>query len=131
GVIFQRMTVSQADLLQGARNRAFCRAQGEVAFGPANLLLPSAPYSGRVEAGPLAMLHKAGDLSYEQKMALESLLGRAISDRETVSVRAFESPPLSDEQQQEVLDGLDAYFARIDAQRPPLSDEEAEAILDE
>lgn len=77
------------------------------------------------------MLHKASELSYEQRMALESLPGRAISDRETVSVRAFESPPLSDELRQEVLDGLDAYFARIDAKRPALSDQEAEAILND
>ena len=64
------------------------------------------------------MIHKASDLSSEQRMALESLLGRALSDQEAVSVRAFEPPPLSGEQRQEILaglDGLDAYFARIDA----------------
>ena len=54
-------------------------------------------------------------------MALESLLGRALSDREAVSVRAFEPPPLSGEQRQEILAGLDAYFARIDAQRMSVS----------
>jgi len=64
-------------------------------------------------------------------MALESLLGRAISDRETISVRAFEPAPLSDEQRQEVLAGLDAYFARIDGKRPPVSGVEAEAIITE
>jgi hypothetical protein len=42
------------------------------------------------------MLHKnkASELSSEQRIALESLLGRAISDREMISVRAFE-PALS------------------------------------
>ncbi|MBZ5621284.1 MAG: hypothetical protein LAQ69_21530 [Acidobacteriia bacterium] len=77
------------------------------------------------------MIHKASDLSSEQRMALESLLGRALSDREAVSVRAFEPPPLSDEQRQEILAGLDAYFDRIDAKRQAVSDEEAEAIIDE
>jgi hypothetical protein len=77
------------------------------------------------------MTHKASELSSEQRVILESLLGRAISDRETVSVRAFEPPPLSDEQRKEVLDGLDAYFARVDGKRRPVSDEEAEAILNE
>ncbi len=77
------------------------------------------------------MLRKASDLSSEQRGAPERLLGRAISDRETVSVRAFEPPPLSDERRQEVLAGLDAYFARIDAKRPRVSDREAEAILNE
>jgi hypothetical protein len=77
------------------------------------------------------MIHKASDLSSEQRMALESLLGRALSDREAVSVRAFEPPPLSDEQRQEILAGLDAYFARIDAKRQSVPDEEAEAIINE
>jgi hypothetical protein len=77
------------------------------------------------------MLHKASELSSEQKMAIESLLGRAISDRETVSVRAFESAPLPDAQSQEVLAGLDAYFTRIDAKRPAISEAEAEAIITE
>jgi hypothetical protein len=77
------------------------------------------------------MFHKASELSSEQKMALESLLGRAISDPETISVRAFEPPPLSHAQRQEVLAGLDAYFARIDAKRPPVSEAEADAIITE
>jgi hypothetical protein len=77
------------------------------------------------------MIHKASDLSAEQRMALESLLGRALSDREAVSVRAFEPPPLSGEERRDILDGLDAYFARIDAKRQAVSDEEAEAIINE
>jgi len=77
------------------------------------------------------MLHKASDLSPEQRMALEGLLGRAISDQETVSIRAFEPAPLSEARRVEVLAGLDAYFARIDAKRPPMSDAEAEAIINE
>jgi hypothetical protein len=77
------------------------------------------------------MLHKASELSSDQKMALESLLGRAISDRETISVRAFEPAPVSDAQRQEALAGLEAYFVRIDAKRPPLSEAEAEAIVTE
>ncbi len=77
------------------------------------------------------MIHRANELSSEQRMALESLLGRALSDRENISVRAFEPSPLSDEQRQEILAGLDAYFARIDAKRQAVPDEEAEAIVNE
>ena len=51
------------------------------------------------------MIHKASELSFEQRAALESLLGRAISDRETVSVRVFEPPPLSGEHRQATLPG--------------------------
>lgn len=52
------------------------------------------------------MLHKASELSSDQKMALESLLGRAISDRETISVRAFEPAPVCDAQRQDALASL-------------------------
>jgi hypothetical protein len=37
------------------------------------------------------MIHKAKDLSPDQKMAIESLLGRTIADDETISIRALES----------------------------------------
>jgi hypothetical protein len=37
------------------------------------------------------MIHKAKDLSPDQKMAIESLLGRTIADDETISVRTLES----------------------------------------
>jgi len=77
------------------------------------------------------MLQKASELSSEQRTMLEGLLGRRISDQETVSVRAFEPPPLPDARRKEVLAGLDAYFARLDAKRPPMSDHEAEAVIDE
>jgi len=64
-------------------------------------------------------------------MALESLLGRAISDQETVSVRAFEPAPLSAAQRTEIVAELDAYFARVDAKRPAMSDAEADAVINE
>ena len=38
------------------------------------------------------MIHKAKDLSPDQKAAVESLLGRQILEGEAVSVRAFEPP---------------------------------------
>lgn len=77
------------------------------------------------------MLHKASDLSFEHKTAIESLLGRAISEGETVSVRAFEPSPMPDEKRRGVLAGLDAYFARIDAKSQTVSDQEAEAVFNE
>lgn len=77
------------------------------------------------------MLHKASDLSSEQKVAIESLLGREIADEETISVRAFEPAPLPDEQRHQIVSELDAYFARLDAKRPALPEAEAEDILNE
>jgi hypothetical protein len=38
------------------------------------------------------MIHKAKDLSPEQKTAIEGLLGRTIADDETIIIRALDSP---------------------------------------
>jgi hypothetical protein len=38
------------------------------------------------------MTHKAKDLSPDQKMAIESLLGRSIAENEEISIRATASP---------------------------------------
>ncbi len=35
------------------------------------------------------MIHKAKDLSPDQKMAIESLLGRSVADDEAISIRAM------------------------------------------
>ena len=37
------------------------------------------------------MIHKAKDLSPDQKMAIESLLGRSVAEDEAISVRAMAS----------------------------------------
>ena len=78
------------------------------------------------------MIHKAKDLSPDQRAVIEDLVGHSISDHEEISLRVFQPPKdISPERRQEILDGLNAYFARIDAQRKPLSDEEAEEIINE
>ncbi len=78
------------------------------------------------------MIYKAKDLSPDQKMALESLLGRAISEQEEISIRMLQPPPgVSPERRQEILGALRAYFAQVDAQRQPVSREQAEDIINE
>lgn len=39
------------------------------------------------------MIHSARDLSPDQKILLERLLGRPIADNESISVRVAETPP--------------------------------------
>jgi hypothetical protein len=80
------------------------------------------------------MLHRVKDLSPEQKIAVEALLSRAVSNEEAVSVRAIApaaiiSSTLSPEQRIEALRQLDRYFAKVDAGRKPVSEEEEEAIF--
>jgi len=77
------------------------------------------------------MIHKAKDLSPEQKLAIESLLGRHVLDEEAISVRAIEPPALSDQQKHELAEHLRKYFAEVDARRHPGSGDEAEDILTE
>jgi hypothetical protein len=80
------------------------------------------------------MLHRVKDLSPEQKLAVEALLGRAVSNDEAVSIRAIVPAniipsQLSQEERADALRRLDRYFAKVDARRKPVSQEEEEAIF--
>jgi L-lactate utilization protein LutC len=77
------------------------------------------------------MIHKAKDLSPDQKAAVESLLGRQILEGEAVSVRAFGPPALSHKRRQEIVDSLKRYFAQVDANSKMVSAEEAEEAITE
>ena len=77
------------------------------------------------------MIRNVKDLSPDQKIAVESLLGRPVSEQETVSVQAFDPPAISDQRRQEIAEALRQYFAEVDAKRQPVSAEEADDILNE
>lgn len=78
------------------------------------------------------MILKAKDLSPDQRVALESLLGQAVSEMDDISVRKLSAPPqLAPEKRTEIVEGLRQYFARIDAQRLSVSDKEADEIINE
>jgi hypothetical protein len=82
------------------------------------------------------MLHRVKDLSPEQKLTVEALLGRAVSDEEAVSVRAVAPAAivpstLSQDERVEALACLDRYFEKVDAGRKPVSEDEEEAIVND
>src|SRR5947207_129761 len=77
------------------------------------------------------MIHKAKDLSPNQKQLVESLVGRCVLEDEAISVCAFEPPALSDDRRQEIANELRKYFAEVDANRQPASPEEADEIITE
>jgi hypothetical protein len=77
------------------------------------------------------MIPDVKDLSPDQKMAVESLLGRSVTEQETVSVQAFQPPAISDQRRQEIVGALRQYFAEVDAKRQPVSDREADDIINE
>ena len=77
------------------------------------------------------MIRDVKDLSRDQKMAVESLLGRSVSEQETVSVQAFQPPAISDQRRQEIVGALRQYFAEVDAKRQPVSAREADDIINE
>jgi len=81
-------------------------------------------------------MHLVKDLSLEQKIAIESLLGRSVSEDEAVSIKALDPSAivpsrLTEAERKTALENLDSYFSRVDAQRQPASQEEEEAIINE
>lgn len=78
------------------------------------------------------MIHKAKDLSPEQRLAIESLLGRAIAEQEEISIRTLpETLPVSSERRRAIIEALRQHFAAVDAQRQPVSSQEADEIINE
>lgn len=77
------------------------------------------------------MAYFARDLSPEQRLAIESLLGRRISEKEAVTIRAYEPATLSPERRAEIIAGLEAHFAALDASREATSSDDADAIFEE
>jgi hypothetical protein len=77
------------------------------------------------------MIYNAKDLSVDQRIAIESLLGRRVLENEAISVRAIEPMAISDDRRAEVLSGLEKYFERVDANRQPVTEQDASAVVDE
>jgi hypothetical protein len=77
------------------------------------------------------MIHKAKDLSPDEKLLIEHLLGRRVLEEEAISVRAFEPPALSEERRLELAGQLKQYFAEVDAGRKSASVVEADEIITE
>jgi len=80
----------------------------------------------------MSMIHKTKDLSPDQRTVIEGLLGRPLSEQEEISLHVLPpSKEISPERRQETLDGLNSYFAHIDAKRKPVSEEEENEIINE
>lgn len=76
------------------------------------------------------MTHSAKDLSVEQKLVIESLLGRRVSDDEQINITTVPSK-LTQEERAAALENRNRYFAHVDAHRQPVSEEEEEDIINE
>ena len=57
------------------------------------------------------LICQAKDLSPDQKVVIEAILGRTILEEEQITVRATLPAPLADERRAEALRGLETYFA--------------------
>jgi len=77
------------------------------------------------------MIHKAKDLSPDEKLLIEHLLGRRVLEDEAISVRAFEPPALSDERRLEVARQLQQYLSELDANRNAGSPKQADEVITE
>ena len=79
------------------------------------------------------MVRHVKELSADQRVAIESILGRSLSDGESLSIRPVPvvRPAPSLERRREIARSLRDYFARIDARQSALSDEELDNAIDE
>lgn len=79
-----------------------------------------------------SFLHNVLKLPPPVRSALEQLLGRALRDDETISVRAYEphEGPTPAEQRA-IADQLRQYFAKLDEKSKDIPESEQEEILDE
>jgi hypothetical protein len=73
------------------------------------------------------MIIEAAELSLNQKAAIEELLGRPLSDREAVSLRALPSEKSSE--QKAAAENLIKFLAARKRPRSGISDEELEAAM--
>ena len=77
-------------------------------------------------------LYSARWLSPDVRNALETLLGRTLSDEEAVSVRPYqphEAPAI--EQERSAVRGLEQYFAKIDQRLRDIPEDELDETIDE
>lgn len=77
------------------------------------------------------MLQHAASLSAEKKAAAELLLGRPISERETISVHAFEVPEASAEQKREVAQKMRDFFADVNENLSKAPPEDSNEVFEE
>ena len=79
------------------------------------------------------MSHHVKDLSANQKLAIESLLGRALGEDEFVSIRPIPltkvAAPLS--RRREIASEMRQHFARVDRQLEGVSPGELDAATNE
>lgn len=77
------------------------------------------------------MVHEAKDLSSEERAAAELLLGRPLGEKESISVQAFASGPVSEERRGEVRAELRKLFDEVDANLRPATREEVDETFTE
>lgn len=73
------------------------------------------------------MIIETAELSPQQKAAIEELLGRSLSERESISLHAF--PGTKSAEQQAAAERLAQFLAARERPRPGVSDEELEASM--
>jgi len=79
------------------------------------------------------VVHSVKDMSADQRLAIEDLLGRRLRDDEELSIRPIsitkDAPPLT--RRIEISEAMRQYFDRIDEQRKDAPEEEINAAIDE
>lgn len=77
------------------------------------------------------MVHQASSLSRAERAAVELLLGRPLTEHESISVQAFSPPQFSDEERQAAIAKLQALFAEANQNLADAANEDAEDAFEE
>jgi hypothetical protein len=77
-----------------------------------------------------AVIHRAGDLRPETRVALEAELGRTLREDEQVSIMAFSAhPALNEAQHRELVLRMERHFEDADEKTKGIPEDEWEEIL--
>ena len=96
------------------------------------LALPAIRARGLRDNGPgTGMVHEAKDLTPAERAAVELLLGRPLTDEETISVQAFNATRISEEQRRHVTAELRRLFAEADQSLQSATDPDTERLFTE
>ena len=79
------------------------------------------------------MVHKVGDLPVEARAIVEKLIGRALAENETFSIRTLrvQKDGADATAVREAANQLEKYFAEIDSQHTAVADDQAAAVIDD
>jgi len=81
---------------------------------------------------PSSWVHKARELTLEERLIVERWLGRSLGEEETLSLNVYSPHPAPSEPERQALrQQIISQARQIGSRAPELGEEEADALLEE